>query len=1288
MSNISSCTTTHRPGTYTHVRVTVKDHQSHSLKSTAEVTLIQAEHRYALTRENDSAIIYSAHVPRGVYALEVSAGRLVSPPRNITLDQDSKHTCVYVGNKNWPFYRLGEHAVPFEPPKDQLAIAFSKHKPDAKATKKIRSHLLKKLPIDPIDMSDQKGCDDNNMPADGAIWVFRITQNQTSALWKKLKETIDKATEGKARVGIPTCLAPGQCTVMDSRFVVRFQHHISTEVIQKQVAAAGGQILRTFRQAPNAVLVEFAPDTYDKHLAIIEDWHQSGLLVYGEPDLMAELTDDAFPEDPPNDPTYTNQLNLTLQKVDIAWRILNSDDPDLTLGSPNITVATLDRGLDTDHPDLGGNLTDGDTQISRCFDFSGMRECTVAGYQPDTDHGMGVYGIIAAEGNNNEDIIGIAPNTHQIVMERPSLTDADYPDVLLWAAGLTTGNTDPDWPAEPLANGADIISCSHGSDNLALSGIMDDTFQELTNNGRGGLGTVVIYSAGNANTLITGFRTWAAHPNTIAVANSNQPNGVGIETKVGSSNFGPEIDVCAQGAGAPSLDASGGEQTFGGTSAAAPTVAGIAALILSKDPSLSWTQVRDRLRNTAVQIDVANTDPVGQWVGGFSQWYGFGRVDAASAVCGTTPTVSLDTLSVNFNDIPEGETTSRAIDFSVESCEPVTLQIVAGPGAAFSTPFGISDFLDLSCDSAPRPAKIWLTYTGTTDGDTENSSVTVRWMETGQEWVISISANTVTRPTVAVKLVLDQSGSMDWASGISDLPKRVDVLKAAIPPLLEVIHNDNGIGIVSFDHDAYPVMPITVAGVPVFGAGRSAAKLAVQNHTPNPAGGTAIGDGIELGQSELAPETDYEHKAMIVFTDGHETASQYISDVDHLINDRVYAIGLGNADTIQPAALDALTNGTGGYLLLTGDLAGDDYFLLAKYYLQILAGVTNEEIVLDPQGFLVPDQHVSIAFNLTEADISSDIILLTPAPQVICFSLETPAGDIITPSSITVIPGSRYVSGEQVSFYRISLPVPIGAGVAAGQWKAHLQIDPAYYKRYLSELRRDQEKNHIQSGLFGQTVTHGIRYSLNVHSYSNLKLSASVSQDSYEAGALLNVQANLNEYGIPVENRANIRAIVTPPKGQGITLNMAEVAAGVFETVIEAKMNGVYRIQLLANGKTLCERPFTRELIVTGAVWRGGNNPPHNSSSNPDGSSHHDSKDELCRLLKCLLRHAIDEKQMAKQFAKWGIDLVQLKKCLAGLCNTKPQRVAQLSASELALLKSSGFVTTLKRLVDDLDIDE
>jgi subtilisin family serine protease len=361
---------------------------------------------------------------------------------------------------------------------------------------------------------------------------------------------------------------------------------------------------------------------------------------------MAEIVDDQFPQSPPNDPTYPNQQNLTLQRIDEAWQTLHNADEDLSLGSPEIYVASLDRGVQTDHPDVNGNLTDGTPQIAHCFDFNNMRSCTDPGYAPSTNHGMGVYGIIAARTNNQTAVAGIAPNTRQIGMERPNLTSVNYPDVLLWAAGLTTGNTDPDWPDEPLNPGAAIINCSHGRNGLALSGIMDDTFKTLTDNGRDGLGTIVVYSAGNDNEVITGFRTWAAHSRTLAIANSLQPNNAGVETKANSSNYGPEIDVCAQGQGAPSLDDNGGERNFGGTSAAAPTVAAVAALMLSLVPTLSWEIVRNILRETAVKIDPQNNDPAGRWEDKegrvanhpsysgphFSQWYGYGRIDAQEAV--------------------------------------------------------------------------------------------------------------------------------------------------------------------------------------------------------------------------------------------------------------------------------------------------------------------------------------------------------------------------------------------------------------------------------------------------------------------------------------------------------------------------------------------------------------------------------------------------------------------------------------------------------------------------------
>lgn len=613
------------------IRISVHMPNGQVYNGPAEVVLEGNSQQISLTL-NQRTLVYEAVVDSGTYNLTVSTSEdLASPARSIEIPPEGKTASAYLGREGWPFYRLGENIVPFEPHENLIAVSFPLRQPSIQVTSQRSQQLVTQLPLEPYDFS----VEDTSLPftaAEGAIWLYQLTETASADLRLRVATGIREILGEQARVGMPVDLTAGQVKVMDNQFVIRFRNTLQRSDIDNRIQQVGGRILRNFIQSSNAWLVEFLQGDYRDHLRIIEEWYEEGLLVYGEPNIMAYIADDGFPENPPNDPTYTDQKNLTLQGADKAWQILNSIDPDLTLGNPNVYVMSLDRGVDTDHPDIGGNLTDGTPQLAQCYDFSDLISCTVPDYEPDTSHGMGVYGIIAALTDNNIAIAGIAPNTHQIALKRPKLDSTNYSDILLWAAGFTTDNSSPGWPAEPISPAADIINCSHGVNGLALSGIMDDTLRRLANTGRGGKGTLVIYSAGNDNQLITGYRTWAAHPCTMAIANSAQPDDDGVERKVDSSNFGPEIDICAQGQGAPSLNHNGGERTFGGTSAAAPTVAAAAALMLSVNPELTWIQLRDILRETAVMIDPDNDDSIGQWENGFSQWYGYGRLNIEAAV--------------------------------------------------------------------------------------------------------------------------------------------------------------------------------------------------------------------------------------------------------------------------------------------------------------------------------------------------------------------------------------------------------------------------------------------------------------------------------------------------------------------------------------------------------------------------------------------------------------------------------------------------------------------------------
>jgi murein tripeptide amidase MpaA len=601
------------------------------------------------------------------------------------------------------------------------------------------------------------------------------------------------------------------------------------------------------------------------------------------------------------------------------------------------------------------------------------------------------------------------------------------------------------------------------------------------------------------------------------------------------------------------------------------------------------------------------------------------------APCASNVTaVSLDTPSLQFIDVPESDTTSRAAVFTVQSCSAVTLQIQSGPSVtagpgSFMLPLGAVESLAAAVDASPRQLRFWVSFTGTSPGDVTQGTMTIRCVETAQDFVIPITANTIAQPKVASVLVLDRSGSMLDPSGIPG-KRRLDVLHESAPIYVNLLPDNAGIGVVSFDQDPHPVKPVVAADA----TGKSEANAGIAGHTPTGPGAlTAIGDGVEFAHNTLEPLGGYDFKASVVFTDGFETAAKYIKDVESLINERVFALGLGTAEQLDPVALSKLVNKTDGYLLLTGDLNANDDLRLAKYFSQIQAGVTNAEVVVDPMGYLAPGTNVRIPFQITETDRSSTVFLLSPAPWTVDFRLETPDGAIIDAAKAALLPGVDKIAASRIDQYRMTFPVPLGGGVRQGEWHALLSIRKDYYKKYLSSFDRSQSRSAV----------HGVPYSLNVQAFSSLKMKARILQQSYQPGAQLTLQVVLTEAELPVEQRASVWVEIGYPYGGTSSLALNEVAPGMFEAVLTAPQPGIYPARFRAIGKTLRGYPFTREQLRTAAVWRGGDSPPPSSSQPPRGI-------DWCEFIGCLL----STKGILQLLERKGIDVDALRECVAGQC--------------------------------------
>ena len=300
---------------------------------------------------------------------------------------------------------------------------------------------------------------------------------------------------------------------------------------------------------------------------------------------------------------------------------------EITTGAPNIVVAVFDCGVDTSHPDLINNLVAG-------YDFieNDPYPDPASVLAAINAHGTMCAGLIAAQGNNSIGVTGATWNC-KVMPIRVGAVRADGSYYFTTSADSATAFR---WAA---THGADIFSNSWFGDPspqpIMHSAIVDVT--KAGGIGRNGRGCVLVSAAANTNSSV-----WypARYPEVIAVGATDHQ-----DLRWGYSNHGPELDITAPGGPFPPGSGGVGPWTtdivgdpgghiynpvpgitdyaiFGGTSASAPIVAGVAALILSVEPNLTNDEVRHYLERSARDLG----DP------GRDDYYGWGRVDARAAL--------------------------------------------------------------------------------------------------------------------------------------------------------------------------------------------------------------------------------------------------------------------------------------------------------------------------------------------------------------------------------------------------------------------------------------------------------------------------------------------------------------------------------------------------------------------------------------------------------------------------------------------------------------------------------
>jgi serine protease AprX len=279
-------------------------------------------------------------------------------------------------------------------------------------------------------------------------------------------------------------------------------------------------------------------------------------------------------------------LKLELDQTTQVIGVVAARNQNLVGTGKGIIIAVLDGEVDFDHPDLKG-------RVVRKRDYTGE------GWGKPHEHGTHVAGIIAGDGQQYK---GIAPDaviwSYKIIPSEQTQSDQGF-----------KGADAIEDVIKDMKDGVKVANCSWGVQSAPLDGtsIWAKTAERAAK-----LGLVLIKSAGNNGPDAGTITSPADAQGDVIVVGASSHDGTKVmdfSSRGPTADGRPKPDVCAPGENIIAAKALGGYRKMSGTSMSAPHIAGVAVLLLERNPTLTPLQVRKILMDSAKSIESAEASP-------------------------------------------------------------------------------------------------------------------------------------------------------------------------------------------------------------------------------------------------------------------------------------------------------------------------------------------------------------------------------------------------------------------------------------------------------------------------------------------------------------------------------------------------------------------------------------------------------------------------------------------------------------------------------------------------------